>query len=68
MVEAPALNTSRTHFGFTSQSAELPVEAFASTVDTFSAVQVSRADLPKVTIGKTESWVEAADGRASKDC
>ena len=66
MVEAPALNTARTHFGFTSQSAELPVEAFASTVDTFSAVQVSRVQtLPKVTIGKTEvvEW-KAPDGKS----
>ena len=66
MVEAPALNASRTHFGFTSQSAEQPVEAFASTVDTFSAVQVSRVqNLPKVTIGKTEvvEW-KAPDGKS----
>ena len=66
MVEAPALNASRTHFGFTSQSAELPVEAFASTVDTFSAVQVSRVqNLPKVNIGKTEvvEW-KAPDGKS----
>ena len=66
MVEAPALNTSRTHFGFTSQSAEQPVEAFASTVDTFSAVQVSRVQtLPKVIIGKTEvvEW-KAPDGKS----
>jgi len=66
MVEAPALNTSRTHFGFTSQSTEQPVEAFASTVDTFSAVQVSRVqNLPKVTIGRTEvvEW-KAPDGKS----
>jgi dipeptidyl aminopeptidase/acylaminoacyl peptidase len=65
MVEAPALNASRTHFGFTSQSPEQPVEAFASTVDRFSAVQVSRVqNLPKVTIGKTEvvEW-KAPDGK-----
>jgi dipeptidyl aminopeptidase/acylaminoacyl peptidase len=65
MVEAPALNASRTHFGFTSQSDEQPVEAFASTVDTFSAVQVSRVQsLPKVIIGKTEvmTW-KAPDGK-----
>ena len=51
--------------GFTSQSTEQPVEAFASTVDAFSAVQVSRVqNLPKVTIGRTEvvEW-KAPDGK-----
>jgi dipeptidyl aminopeptidase/acylaminoacyl peptidase len=65
MVEGPALNASRTHFGFTSQSAEQPVEAFASSADTFSAMQVSRVQsLPKVAIGKTEviEW-KSPDGK-----
>lgn len=65
MVEGPALNATRTYFGFTSQAAEQPVEAFVSTAEPFAAVQVSRAqNLPNITIGKTEvvEW-KSSDGK-----
>jgi dipeptidyl aminopeptidase/acylaminoacyl peptidase len=66
MVEAPALNGSRSHFGFTSQTAEQPVEAFASAAKPFSATQVSRVqDSLSVVIGKTEAieW-KSPDGKS----
>ncbi|MCI0624768.1 MAG: S9 family peptidase [Acidobacteria bacterium] len=66
MVESPSLNASRTHFGFVSQAADQPVEAFVSAVSGFSAAQVSRVqNLPKVALGKTEviEW-KSADGKS----
>ena len=66
MVEGPALNAARTHFGFTSQTAEQPVEAFAGTAGPFAASQVSRVqNVPKVAIGKTEviEW-KSSDGKS----
>jgi dipeptidyl aminopeptidase/acylaminoacyl peptidase len=66
MVESPALNAARTHFGFTSQTAEQPVEAFIGAVDPFAPVQVSRVQNPaKVTLGRTEAveW-KSPDGKS----
>jgi dipeptidyl aminopeptidase/acylaminoacyl peptidase len=66
MVESPALNAGRTHFGFTSQTAEQPVEAFVGAVDPFAPVQVSRVQNPmKVTLGRTETveW-KSPDGKS----
>lgn len=66
MVESPALNAKRTHFGFTSQTAEQPVEAFVGAVDPFVAIQASRVQTPaKVALGKTEAveW-KSPDGKS----
>lgn len=66
MVESPALNANRTHFGFTSQTAEQPVEAFVGAVDPFVAIQASRVqNSTKVTLGKTEAveW-KSPDGKS----
>ena len=66
MVEGPELNVARSHFGFTSQTAEQPAEAFVGTADPFATVQVSRVqNSPKVMIGKTEviEW-KSPDGKS----
>lgn len=65
MVESPALNATRSHWGFVSQSPETPAEAFVSPTGNFSPVQVSRVQaLPKVALGKTEviQW-KSNDGK-----
>ena len=66
MVETPALNATRTHFGFVSQGLELPVEAFISTLEPFAPVQVSRIqNSPNMALGKTEviEW-KSSDGKS----
>jgi dipeptidyl aminopeptidase/acylaminoacyl peptidase len=64
MVVGPALNRAGTHFGFSSQTAESPPEAFVSRVAPFELTQVSHVqNLPDVPIGKTETlqW-KSTDG------
>jgi dipeptidyl aminopeptidase/acylaminoacyl peptidase len=59
------LNRSRTMFGFTLQAPDKIPEAFVSSVNSLSPVQVSKinANLPKLPFGKTEviRW-KSADG------
>jgi dipeptidyl aminopeptidase/acylaminoacyl peptidase/ectoine hydroxylase-related dioxygenase (phytanoyl-CoA dioxygenase family) len=56
MLNEVSLNATRTHFGFTMQSSERPVEAFVASAEDFTPVQVSRAnaDVPSLPLGKTE--------------
>lgn len=60
-----SLNKSRTMFGFTLQNSDKAPEAYVSPNQTFSPVQVSRAnaDLPKLPLGKSEvlTW-KSTDG------
>ena len=60
-----SLNQSRKMFGFTMQTSDKAPEAFVSQNQTFSPVQVSRAnaDLPKLPLGKSEvlTW-KSSDG------
>ena len=62
---AMSLNRTGTMFGFTSQTADKPPEAFVSSVSNFAPVQVSRtnASLPKLPLGNTEvvKW-KSTDG------
>ncbi len=65
-LEGVALNLSRTRIGFTSQAPERPVEAFASSLERFSPVQISRVQgPPESEIAKTEvvQW-KSSDGRS----
>jgi dipeptidyl aminopeptidase/acylaminoacyl peptidase len=65
MVDGPALNASRTHIGFASQSAEKPAEAFAAALAPFTPTQASKVqELPDVALGRTEviTW-RAPDGK-----
>ncbi|HEY2933264.1 MAG TPA: S9 family peptidase [Acidobacteriota bacterium] len=50
------LNPSKTMFGFVLEKPDRAPEVFASRVDTFAPVQISRAnaDLPRLPLGKTE--------------
>jgi dipeptidyl aminopeptidase/acylaminoacyl peptidase len=66
MVDTPAVNESRTHVGFASQAPDRAPEAYASRLEPFAPVQVSRVqDLPPLDHGKSEvlTW-KAPDGRA----
>ncbi|HKR61202.1 MAG TPA: S9 family peptidase [Pyrinomonadaceae bacterium] len=60
-----SLNQSRVMFGFTMQNSERAPEAYVSQIQTFSPVQISRAnaDLPKLPLGKSEvlTW-KSSDG------
>jgi dipeptidyl aminopeptidase/acylaminoacyl peptidase len=65
MVESPALNATKTHWGFVSQSPERPMEAFVTTVDDFAPLQVSRVQSRhNVKFGFTEGleW-KSFDGK-----
>jgi dipeptidyl aminopeptidase/acylaminoacyl peptidase len=65
MVEAAALNVSRTKVGFTSQAPDRPPEAYVTDLERFAPVQVSHAqDMPAVELGRTEvvTW-QAPDGK-----
>jgi dipeptidyl aminopeptidase/acylaminoacyl peptidase len=65
MVDTPSLNFSRTHWGFTSQTPEKPVEAFVSAADRFNPVQVSHVQSPPdVKLGRTDvvQW-KSTDGK-----
>lgn len=59
------LNASRKMFGFSMQNSNMAPEAYVSGTQNFSPVRVSRAnaDLPKLTIGKSEvlTW-KSSDG------
>ncbi|HEU4479829.1 MAG TPA: S9 family peptidase [Pyrinomonadaceae bacterium] len=65
VISGVSLNQSRKMFGFTMQTSEKAPEAFVSQNQTFSPVQVSRAnaDLPKLPLGKSEvlTW-KSSDG------
>jgi dipeptidyl aminopeptidase/acylaminoacyl peptidase len=66
MVDAPSLNATGTHVGFTSQAPDRPAEAWVSRLEPFAPVQVSRVqDLPAVDHGRSEviTW-KAPDGKA----
>jgi dipeptidyl aminopeptidase/acylaminoacyl peptidase len=65
MVDGAAINATGTHVGFTSQAPDRAPEAYASGLDRFDPVQVSRVqELPEVPLGRTEpiTW-RSADGR-----
>lgn len=65
MLSNPKLNAPGTHVGFTSQSPGRAPEAFASVLEAFAPVQVSRVqDVPEAP-GRTEvvTW-KAPDGKA----
>jgi len=65
MVDAPALNATGTHVGFTSQAPDRAPEAYLSHLERFDPAQVSHVqDLPPVPVGRTEviTW-KARDGR-----
>jgi dipeptidyl aminopeptidase/acylaminoacyl peptidase len=66
LAESPSLNYSRTHLGFTSQSPDQPVEAFATGLEGFRSTQVSHVqNVPDAPLGKTEviQW-KSLDGRS----
>ena len=65
MVDGPSLNRGGTHIGFSSQTANMPPEVFATPLANFAPVQVSKVqNLPDAPIGKTETiqWT-SADGK-----
>lgn len=65
VIGGPSLNRSQTTIGFTLQANDKAPEAYVTQVANFAPVQVSRAnaDLPKLTVGKTEviKW-KSSDG------
>ena len=64
MVNAPRLNVTGTHLGFSSETPDTPPEAFVSAVNRFEPALVSAVqDIPDVPIGETEvvTWT-SADG------
>jgi dipeptidyl aminopeptidase/acylaminoacyl peptidase len=65
VIGAPALNNSRAIIGFTLQAPDKAPEAYVSSTNAFTPVQVSRAnaDLPKLPVGRTEvvRW-KSSDG------
>lgn len=65
VVEQAALNATRTHLGFISETVDRAPEVYASALDTFKARKVSAAqELPDLPLGKTEpiQWT-APDSR-----
>ncbi len=66
VISGVSINRAGTMMAFVKQTADTPPEAFVSSVDKFSPVQISRAnsDAPKMPMGKTEvvHW-KSKDGR-----
>ena len=66
MVNAPRLNATGTHLGFSSETPDTPPEAFVSTVQRFQPTKVSAVqDVPDVPVGETQvvNW-SSTDGMA----
>lgn len=66
MVNAPRLNATGTHLGFSSDTPDTPPEAFVSTVQRFRPTKVSAVqDVPDVPVGETQvvNW-SSTDGMA----
>src|SRR4030095_16674576 len=65
MIDAPSLNATRTHLGFSSQAPDRAAEPFSSALARFAPVQAAKVqDLPAATYGRSEVWSwKSRDGR-----